>query len=248
MVIVDSGSTDGTLAIARQVRPDVRIFTNPFEDFGQQRNWALDNTTPRNDWVLFIDADEFMLPPLAREIDSFVRDPGDAVGAYIAGKNYFLGRWIRYSTYYPSYQLRLLKLGEVRYRREGHGQREVTDGPLVYLKNAWRHEGFSKGLHQWIARHNNYSSNEVELLLRLRNESISIHELLSREAVERRRAYKQLGARLPFRPVTRFIYTYLLRCGFLDGRAGVYFSLLRFAHDIHIVSKIAEQKNSASSP
>lgn len=242
VVVVDSGSTDRTLDLIAERFSRVRVFSHPFEDFGAQRNWALEATELRHDWVLFVDADEFMEEGLADEINSVVRDPGEAVGAYIAGRNYFLGRWLKRSTYFPSYQLRLLKRGEVTFRKEGHGQREVAEGPLTYLKQSWRHEGFSKGLHQWIARHNEYSSNEVELLVRLRGEKLNWGDLFSRDPITRRRALKVLGAKLPLRPWTRFCYTYFFRLGLLDGRRGLQFCLLRFAHDIHIVSKLAEHR------
>ncbi len=162
VVIVDSLSTDETVAAARDARSDVRVFEHPFTDFGDQRNWALDNVQPAHDWILFVDADEFCTDGLLDEIAEFVRTPNAFVGAYVAGRNYFLGRWLKHTTMYPSYQLRLLKAGQVRFRKEGHGQREVTEGPLHFLEGYWRHEGFSKGVHQWVARHNNYSSDEVD--------------------------------------------------------------------------------------
>lgn len=244
VVIVDSGSRDDTLALARAERPAIRVFEHPFQDFGDQRNWALDHTEPRHDWVLFVDADEFCDPELLDEIAGFIANPGETVGGYVAGRNYFLGTWLRYSTMYPSYQLRLLKRGQVRYRKEGHGQREVTDGPLRYLRYGWRHEGFSKGLHQWVARHNQYSTDEVELIQRLRAEPMRVREWVSREPLTRRRALKRLGARLPGRPLLRFLYTYVLRRGFLDGRAGLNYCLLRVAHDIHIGVKLREREHS----
>ncbi|MEM8973293.1 MAG: glycosyltransferase family 2 protein [Pseudomonadota bacterium] len=241
IVIVDSLSADGTVKLAQSARPDVRVFTNKFKDFGDQRNWALDNVAPRHQWILFVDADEFCSEEFLQEVAQFIANPTGRVGAYVAGKNYFLGRWLKHTTMYPSYQLRLLKLGEVRFRKEGHGQREVTDGELHYLTEGWRHEGFSKGLHQWIERHNQYSTDEVELILRLRRERINWLHLFSRSPIPRRRALKQLGAKLPFRPLTRFLYMYILRRGFLDGYAGFVFCSLRFAHDIHIVAKLAER-------
>src|SRR5690606_30532219 len=112
----------------------------------------------------FVDADEFCSPALLDEISAFIANSGEHVGGYVAGKNYFLGRWLKHTTYYPSYQLRLLRFGEVRFRKEGHGQRETTDGPFVYFRESWRHEGFSQGVSHWIARHNRYSSEETELL------------------------------------------------------------------------------------
>lgn len=240
VVIIDSGSTDRTLDIARATRPDARIFHNAFTDFGAQRNWALDNTGPHRDWVLFVDADEFCTSALLDEITRFVATPDGAVGGLIAGRNYFLGRWLKRSTFFPSYQLRLLLAGHVRFRKEGHGQREVTRGKLHYFANSWRHEALSKGVHQWIARHNQYSSDEVELILRSRHEPLALGDVFASEPIRRRRALKRLAARMPLRPLARFVYTYVLKLGFLDGRPGLTYCLLRLAHDIHIDAKLAE--------
>lgn len=240
LVVVDSGSRDGTVQEARRARSDVRMYEHPFADFGQQRNWTLENCRGSHEWVLFVDADEFCNDALLDEIKAFVEQPQGAVGGFIAGKNYFLGRWLKHATMYPSYQLRLLKVGEVRFMKEGHGQREVTAGKLRYLRESWRHEGFSKGLHQWISRHNDYSSNEVELIRQLRREPLAVADCFNRDSIVRRRGLKRLGARLPLRPLTRFLYTYMIRRGFLDGYPGLLYCLLRVAHDIHIVAKLAE--------
>lgn len=248
VAIVDSVSTDDTLDAARRARPDVRVYEHPFEDFGAQRNWALDNVSPAHEWVLFVDADEFCDDALMDEIDTFVRQPDGRVGAYIAGRNYFLGRWLKRTTMYPSYQLRLLKHGHVRYRKEGHGQREETDGPLHYLRQGWHHEGFSKGVRQWVARHNNYSTDEVDLILRLREEKLRLSSLFDDDAIARRRAWKIVGARMPMRPLGRFIYTYVFRLGFLDGYPGFLYCCLRVAHDLHIVTKLAERRHRGSEP
>ncbi len=242
VVVVDSGSTDETLPLAHSARQDVRVFEHAFEDFGAQRNWALDHTSPKYEWILFVDADEFCDEALIDEIEAFIADPGADVGGFVAGRNYFLGRWLKRCAMYPSYQLRLLKRGRVRYRKEGHGQREVTEGPLRYLRAGWRHEGFSKGVHQWIARHNQYSSDEVALILRLRAEPLRIGAAFSRDPIVRRRALKRLGARLPLRAFNRFVYTYFLRLGLLDGVPGLCYCLLRVAHDLHISVKLVEAR------
>jgi len=241
IIVVDSGSEDRTLEIVREQFPKTKVYVHPFENFGDQRNWALDATSPRNEWVLFIDADEFMEDPLADEISSFVQSPGEHVGGFIAGRNYFLGRWLKRCTFFPSFQLRLLKVGRVRYRKEGHGQREVMDGAAIYLRGSWYHDAFSHGIAQWIERHNKYSSEEVELILRLRGEPLRLKEFFGTPLV-RRRMLKRLLSRLPGRAVIRIVYTYLIHCGFLDGRAGFWFCVLRFAHECHIVAKLAEAK------
>lgn len=241
IVVVDSGSTDATLSHARQARGDVRILTHPFKDFGDQRNWALEHGGARNDWILFVDADEFCDDALLDEIAAFVMAPSDKVGAFIAGRNYFLGRWLRHSTLFPSYQLRLLKLGAVTYVRHGHGQREVTSGPLHYLMQGWRHEGLSKGVADWIGRHNRYSSNDVELLVDMRLRPMAWRDLLSANVRLRRMALLQLSTRIPLRPYWMFLYRYVIRRGFMDGRAGLVYCQLIMAHYLHMEAKLAER-------
>lgn len=250
LIVVDSGSSDGTLDHALHVRPDVRAFSHPLHkgarsaskgfDFGRQRNWALDETSPQHDWILFLDADERCTPECAESVRKAVMGPGEFVGFYLTCRNYFLGRWIKHCTLYPSWQLRLLKTGCVRYRREGHGQCEVTDGPLGYICEPYDHFGFSKGVAHWIDRHNGYSSAEVDLIRRLRREPLQLGHLIRRDPVQRRRCLKRLAARIGGRPLFRFLYSYVLRGGFLDGRPGLLFCLLRAAHEIHITAKLTE--------
>ncbi len=252
VILVDSFSTDETIARAQAARPDLRVFEHAFQDFGDQRNWALDETAPRHEWVLFLDADEHCNAECERGIRQAVENPGSNVGFYLTCRNWFLGTWIKRCSLYPTWQLRLLKRGEVRYRKEGHGQREVTEGPLGHIEQPYDHYGFSNGIEHWVARHNRYSSNEVELIQRLRTEPLALGDVLSRDPLRRRRCLKRLAARFGFRPITRFVYLYFIRAGFLDGRAGFSFCLLRVAHEIHITVKLAEAKyiaeNEASVP
>lgn len=243
VIVVDSFSTDDTLAAARHTRQDVRVFQNEFLDFGAQRNWALDETDPRHDWILFLDADEICNSECAEAIERTILNPGEFVGFYLTCRNFFLGKWIKHCTLYPSWQLRLLKRGEVRYRKEGHGQREVTDGPLGFISQPYDHYGFSHGIEHWIARHNAYSTNEVELILRMRREPLTLQDLFFGKAVEKRRCLKRLAARVPGRPILRFLYLYFWRLGFLDGRAGWIFTMLRVGQEIHITAKLEEGRS-----
>jgi glycosyltransferase involved in cell wall biosynthesis len=240
VILVDSDSTDDTVTIAREERPGVRIFHRRFTDFGDQRNWALDNTSPRHDWILFVDADEFCDDEFLEELVGFLSQPGEFVGAFVAGKNYFLGQWLKHSTMYPSYQLRLLKRGEVRFRKQGHGQAEVTAGRLHYLKHGWRHEAFSKGLSQWLDRHNKYTSEEALYMLQLRSKPIPFRRLFSRDPVNRRRAIKLFGSRLPARPLLLFLYLYVFRLGFLDGYPGWLYCILVMTNQFITVAKQRE--------
>jgi glycosyltransferase involved in cell wall biosynthesis len=243
VIVVDSYSQDRTLELAQETRPDVRIFQNPFEDFGQQRNWALDETHPRHDWILFFDADERCPEGFQEAVTSTVRNPRGKVGFYLCYRNFFLGTWLKRTTFFPSWQLRLLRRGEVRYTKMGHGQMEVTDGPLDYINEPYDHFGFSKGISQWIARHNAYSTEEVELIQQQQREPLALRELWSTDPVVRRRCLKRLAARNPLRPWMRFVYAYFVQLGFLDGRAGLLYCLLRLSHDLQIAVKLAEAEH-----
>lgn len=240
IVIVDSGSEDDTISEAKRIRPDVRVFSNPFKDFGDQRNWALDNCAPRNEWIVFVDADEYCTRGFLEELQQFVAKPSNVVGAYVAGKNYFLGRWLKHSTVYPSYQLRILKWHKVRFRRDGHGQAAVTDGELVRFRFGWIHNTFSKGVAEWISRHNRYSTTDLDLIRELRREPMNWRAVFLGRGKEHRRALKQLSTRVPLRPLFSFVYFYFVRGGFLDGRPGLLYCLLVTAHHIHIHAKSAE--------
>lgn len=247
VIVVDSGSADATVSLTHQVRPNARTFTHPFVDFGDQRNWALDHAAPKHKWVLFLDADERCTPELARSIENIVRGTGAPVGYYLCYKNYFLGRWLKKCTGFPTWQLRLLKVGKVRYEKMGHGQKEVTAGPLGYIDEPYDHFGFSQGVSHWIARHNRYSSEEIEHILALRAEPLQVGTLWGPDPVSRVRCLKRIAARLPGRPLIEFLYLYIWKLGFLDGRAGLLFCSLRLAHGIHVAVKLAEKRNQSPS-
>lgn len=240
VVIADSFSTDRTLELAQRARADVRTIQRAFTDFGDQRNWAMDNAMPRNDWILFVDADERITPACARAIEAAIASPGDKAGFFLTCRNFFMGRWIKHCTLYPSWQLRLFRKGQVRFRKEGHGQREVSEAPLGYLREPYDHFGFSKGVEHWKARHKVYAANEAELIFRLRSEPLALGEFFSPDPVIRRRCLKRLAARTPLRPLLRFLYIYVWRRGFLDGRPGFVFAMLRVGHEIRIAAQLAE--------
>ncbi len=241
VIVVDSGSTDLTIVKARESRSDVRVFTNAFEDFGQQRNWAIDQTQPSNPWILFLDADEQSTPDFARAVLSAIVQKNGIVGYYLCAKNFFLGQWIRRSTFYPSWQLRLLRKGEVRFEKMGHGQKEVTSGKLSYINEPYDHYPFSKGIADWIARHNKYSTEEAPLIRAIRKEHLRLIDLFSMDSVVRRRCLKRIASRTQLlRPLLMFIYTYCFRLGCLDGRAGLVFAFLRTSHEMHNVAKVSE--------
>jgi glycosyltransferase involved in cell wall biosynthesis len=238
VILVDSISTDQTTVRASAIRGDIRIFSNEFSDFGQQRNWALDHTRPRYDWILFVDADERITPSCATAIQAAVENPGDKVGFFLCYKNFFLDRWMKHCSLYPSWQLRLLKKGHVRYVKEGHGQKEIADGSLGYIPEPYHHYICSKGLYEWEERQQRYEAEEVELLRRLGREPLKIADVFG-TPVARRRFLKRWLTRAPsLRPWLRYLYTYVLRAGFLDGKPGWIYCKLYLARELAISRKL----------
>jgi hypothetical protein len=177
-------------------------------------------------------------PALRDEIAQAIEDA--QFGAYrIASKLIFHGQWLRFSGMYPTYQVRLGRLGELRFKQVGHGQREKIDSHRVgTLQEPYLHFGFSRGLADWIERHNRYSTDEASE--NVSSERVGFRCLLASDRTERRRALKALSARLPFRPALRFLYMYMIRLGFLDGRAGWTYCRLLAMYERWIVWKERE--------
>ena len=109
-IVVDSGSTDRTIALAQQ--KGARVFTHDWQGFGKQKNVAL--SLASGDWVLSVDADERVSPALAREIEHAVAD-GRADGYEIPRLSSFVGREMRHSGWFPDYVLRLFRRGKARF-------------------------------------------------------------------------------------------------------------------------------------
>ena len=119
VIVVDSGSRDRTAAIARE--RGARLFEHPFTGFGDQRNWALANTGPRNPWVLILEADERVTPELVEELRQVALSaPPDAAAYRVKRRFHMWGRWLRHSSLYPSWVVRLVRVGRVRYVNRGH--------------------------------------------------------------------------------------------------------------------------------
>jgi hypothetical protein len=152
-------------------------------------------------------------------------------------KTIFMGRWIRHSSLYPTWVVRLFRPDALRYEREVN-LRYVVDGAVGHLQEHFVHHAFSKGLHDWIAKHNRYSSIEAQENLESISRPWAWRGMLSRDAAERRGALKELSFRLPCRPSLRFLYTYVFRGGFLDGHPGLVYCRLMATYEYLIVLKL----------
>jgi hypothetical protein len=156
-------------------------------------------------------------------------------------KDFFLGKWLKRSSGYPTWFGRLVLLGRVRVQRE-FNEEYIADGDVLHLKAHLHHLPFNKGIDYWYERHNRYSSIEAALTLEMRSAPVTSFNLFVADAIERRRRLKQIAYRMPMRPLMVFIYLYFVRMGILDGRAGFYFSRMRAAYEMMIDLKIMELK------
>jgi glycosyltransferase involved in cell wall biosynthesis len=239
VVVVDSMSTDRTVAIASTY--PVRIVQHPFESHGKQRTWMLESIPPKHEWIYILEADERMTPALFQECLSAIQTDHH-VGYYAAERVMFMGTWIRRSTQYPRYQLRLLRHGKVWFDDYGHAEREVCDGPTAFLKETYPHYTCSKGFSRWIEKHNRYSTDEaIETVHQLEKGTVNWRNLFfGKTEIERRRALKDLSQRTPLRPLVRFLYMYVVLGGFLDGRAGFAWCTLQAFYEYLILLKVWE--------
>ena len=236
VVVLDSLSTDQTVELAKAA--GVRLYQRRFDDFASQRNYALDQVPFKHPWVFHLDADERFTEPLRRECEEAIAE--DRRSGFLApSKLIFMDRWLRWSGMYPVYQMRLMKLGEIRFVQKGHGQREADAKRGVgTLREPYLHYNFSKGLDDWREKHDRYSTKEAVESVQRQNQPVCWRDLWSGDPVARRRALKQLSMRLPCRPLLRFFYMYVLRLGFLDGRPGLVYCRLLASYETMIVTKM----------
>ncbi|AAU92778.1 glycosyl transferase, group 2 family protein [Methylococcus capsulatus str. Bath] len=250
VIVLDSHSTDATAEIARQHGAEVAQFDYR-GGYPKKRQWALDTIPFGTPWILLLDADEVVPEDLWKEIGNVTRQP-DA-DAYLITKGFhFLGRKFKHGGFSHSAVL-LFKTGMARFEKlfdddlngldmEIH-ERVVVDGRIGKLKTPLVHEDF-KGLEAYITRHNKYSTWEAKVrhhyLTTGRYGEQTIKPRLFGNSQERRRFLKALIIRLPFEPQIWFIYHYLLRLGFLEGRPGLIASQIRAAYIAQARAKIYE--------
>jgi glycosyltransferase involved in cell wall biosynthesis len=240
VVVFDSLSEDRTLEIANA--KGTRVFQRPFDNYAAQRNAALTTVPYKNPWVFMVDADERVPPELAAEIKATVAGAdADLALIRMRRKDFFLGKWLRRSSGYPSWFGRLVRLGHVRVEREVN-EEYIAEGRVEHLKEHLHHYPFNKGIAYWFERHNKYSTMEAVAKMSVHNGPIVIRELFAGDPINRRRMLKQFLYRLPLRPLIVFFYLYFVRLGFLDGRAGFYFSRMRAAYEMMIDLKVIEAR------
>jgi len=146
------------------------------------------------------------------------------------------GEWLKYSSLYPTWVVRLIHRERVRYINRGHAETQEVKGNILELGSDLIDENL-KGIDEWFERQNRYSSKDAEYEVANERKSIAWGDLLSGNGLLRRAAIKQIASRMPFRPFTYFMYSYVFRLGFLDGRNGLQFCLMKASYQRMIMIK-----------
>jgi hypothetical protein len=195
--------------------------------------------------VLHLDADEIVTPELRAELSGAVF--GDKDAYRVSSKLIFCGKFLRHAGLFPWYQVRFGRKQALRFKQVGHGQRETLEPSRIgTLQSSLLHFNFSKGLSDWIERHNRYSTAEAyQNVYGYADDDVSSLDLLSFATDRRRRAAKKIFRRLPCRATIRFIYMYLFHGGILDGRAGLTYCRLLARYEWLIVLKEREIRANA---
>jgi len=251
--VVDSGSTDQTLAIA--ARHGARVTPHPFETHAKQWQWALLALPLEADWVLALDADQHVTPELAAEIGRLVTSNDPAIaGGYVKRRQVFRGRWIRHGGYYPKYLLKLFRRSAV-WMDEG----DLVDhhfhvrGNTVLLDHDIVEDNRNEAsIEAWTAKHNRYAVLQAkEQLARAAAGRNGTRAAPFGTPDERVLWLKQVWNGLPlyWRPALYFVYRYVLRLGFLDGREGFVFHVLQaYWYRLLVDINVDELRRKASAP
>jgi glycosyltransferase involved in cell wall biosynthesis len=245
IVVMDSGSSDGTIEMAQ--KHGAKVVQFPWNGkFPKKKNWALENVSWKNKWVLILDADERITPELAAEIQAELKHPR-ADGYFINRRFIFLGKWIRHCGYYPSWNLRLFRHVRGRYEQmhggdTGSGDNEVhehimLEGATAHLKNDMLHHAYPD-IYTWMEKHNRYSNWEAEV--EVGGDQLGGLSAGNGGGLSTRRKLRTWSRQLPFRPLLRFLYCFVFKFGFLDGREGYMFCRLLATYEMLNVFKARE--------
>ena len=216
IVVVDSGSTDSTVTLAKA--HGARVFAEPWQGFARQKNSALAKAI--SDWILSLDADEEVSPELAASIKTLLNAPQlpQFLGYTMNRRNLYMKRWLKHSGYYPDPKLRLIQRGAAEFELRAVHEDMKMAGPLGHLQGDLLHHAYPT-LENFIEHANRYSSLGAQMV------------------VEEKGRVGFSFINIVLRPMVRFLYTYIFRLGFLDGREGL---LVLMTHASYVSWKYAK--------
>jgi glycosyltransferase involved in cell wall biosynthesis len=236
--VFDSNSTDKTQQIAKN--RGAHLHTRAFDNYAAQRNAAM-QLPFAHPWVLVLDADERPTPALIAEIAQILPKTPETTAAYrIRRRDFLWGTWLKHAQLSPFY-VRLVRAGRVHYTRDVNEVAEIA-GDIGQLTEPFNHLPFSKGIAHWVAKHNDYSTREAEVLANGDfAQDASLHEaLFGRDFHTRRIAQKAIFYQLPGRPVIKWLYMMFFRGAVLDGHAGIMYATLQSLYEYLIEIKHRE--------
>ena len=243
LLVVDSGSHDGSQQKAKELGAQVLEHKQPGRFLiTEQRNWALKHGGLRSDWVLFLDGDEAVGETCRQAIHRAIAMPDAPDGFEMTPRYWFLGRWLKRTQGYPNWHPRLLRRDRLRF--EGGVWESFPAGARIgRIQAPYEHFAFSKGIDDWLERHQRYADWEADKIYRYLL-SRTEEDLGTRRSILLRRFAAKAW---PAKPAMRFTQKYLLQGGFLEGWQGLIFSLLMSFYDlittIKIIEKIREANN-----
>ena len=217
LVVLDSGSSDGTEEIARSFR--ARFFLEEWKGFAAQKNSALEKCSC--DWVLSLDADEALSDELAREVWELLENDPPLDGYTLARRNLFLGRWMRFGGFYPDPKLRLFRRGAAEFEARPVHETVHFVGKAGRLKGDLVHDAYPT-LAAYITHMDRYSTLGAEHARRSGRPTLAL---------------TAFAANVLLNPAATFLYNYFVRLGFLDGREGL---LLHLYHSVYVSWKYAK--------
>lgn len=242
VLVVDSGSADATLEIARGAGAETIVFDWDGA-FPKKRNWVLQTYRFNTDWVLFLDADERLTPRFVERLGPALSRT-DVSGYWLRYNNYFMGKCLRHGV--PQRKLALFRVGAGYYERTGDEgwaaldievhEHPILQGSTSEITTPIEHHD-QRSLHEFIARHNEYSTWEARRYLALLNDQEALHRLTFRQRVK----YRLLESR--WLAPLYFFYTFIIKAGFLDGKRGFVYATLKFEYFFHIRLKILEARS-----
>jgi glycosyltransferase involved in cell wall biosynthesis len=224
--VVDSYSSDNTLDLIRA--HGSQVVQHAFENYGAQRNWAIDTLPFKYDWQLHLDADERLSDDLVRELNRLFEagPPDDIAGYYVPRLLHFLQRPLKHGGLFPTYHMRLFRRAAGRCESRRYDQHFYVKGKSANLAS-YMIDDVHLSLSEWTNRHNRWSDAEVEELLHPTEHGVVAPGRETPVAVKRAQRRLYDSQPLFLRPFLLFFYRYVWKRGFLDGTEGFIFYVLQ---------------------